>query len=158
MNEEIQQREFAERFGVAIETWRFHLASYWTRTTYFALFQVAAFSGLWSIVTAHHHCYTAAFLSFAACAFSVIWLVSGLRMHEYIEYWWERAAAIEREFHVTPERSLVQHYQSFSDRKGRRHRLGRYSLWIAAVPCVFLSAWLWMLIWSLTEIWQLRHP
>ncbi len=154
MKNELEQLEFTERFGSALETWRFHVASAWTRTTYFAFFQVGAFSGLWNIVTAHHHPVTAAFLSLAGCCLTVLWFLNGLRMHEYVTYWWERAAAIERDFGIPLERSLVQHHRTLRSRSRRTGRFGHYSVWMKAMPCVFLSAWVWMLVWSLGEVWR----
>lgn len=152
MNEDLQQREFQERFNAALETWRFQINAYWTRTAYFSLFQIAAFTGLWSTITAHHHRYSAVFLSLLACCFALIWFVSSLRMHQYVDYWWQRAAAIEAEFHVTPQRSLVQHHRDHTP----THRMGRSRDWIKALPLVFLAAWLWMLLWSLHSVWQYR--
>ena len=154
MNEDIQQREFQERFGVAIENWRFQVSAQWNRATYFSLFQIAAFSSTWNVVTTGRHRYSAVFLTFAACAISIIWFVNSLRMHEYANYWWHRAAAIEKDFNITPARSLIQ---STRDHKGIGARIGHHSAWMKAIPLVFLSAWLWMLCWSLAEVAHYLH-
>ena len=158
MNDEIRQREFAERFGAALETWRFQVQSYWSRTTYFALFQIGAFSGLWGIFTAHRHRYTATFLSFLAAVLCVVWFINSGRMQQYIRYWWDRAAAIERDFNVSPARSLIQHHEVFRSESRAKTPVGSYSTWMRAVPCIFLCGWLWMFTWCLIDLWRFPNP
>jgi hypothetical protein len=142
MNDELRQREFAERFGAALETWRFEVNSYWTRTSYFAIFQAGAFTGLWKIFSSREHLYTSIALSVAGLVLTVIWGVNNIRMHQYVMYWWNRAGDIEEEFEVCAERSLVRDYEKIREQKQGVRRLGQYSWWVNAVPAVFLSGWL----------------
>src|SRR5260370_17784468 len=76
-------------------------------------------------------CYAGLFLS-------VVWLVNNIRVHQYITYWWRRAAAIEKLLSGPPETRLVFGYD--------KHRLpklipGDYHLWMNSIPALFIVVW-----------------
>jgi hypothetical protein len=137
--QELAKTEFSERFGAALETWRFEVNSYWTRTSYFALFQGGALAGLWTVLDKKFLA-TSAALSLLGVLLTFVWFFNNNRMHEYVEYWWNRAGEIEVEFQIPAERQLVFGYER---RRRYQHRI-RYSNLIQAVPCLFLCAWFWI--------------
>ena len=76
-------------------------------------------------------CYAGIFLA-------VLWLVNNLRVHQYILYWWGRAAAIEKLMDNPEETRLVLGYE--------QHRLpkflpGEYHLWMNSIPVLFFILW-----------------
>ena|ERR1035437_2627654 len=82
-----------EAYKIAFETWRFQVNSYWTRNSYFALFETAAVAGVWKLIDGHG--VTAAMFSLL-CGFLIfIWGSNNRRSHEYIRYWWEQLKQLE---------------------------------------------------------------
>jgi hypothetical protein len=143
--EECRQREFAERFSSALETWRFEVDSHWTRTAYFSLFQAGSFVAVWTLLSAHH-IWTCIYLCGLGMVLSLIWLANDVLMHRYIDAWWKRARDIEEEFDVTASRKLVW---DFAKRNKKKSWWPEYRYISRSVPIVFLAAWIWMFIWCL---------
>ena len=151
MSDELRQREFAERFGAAIETWRFEVNSYWTRNSYFAVFQGGAFVALWTLLQKQYSV-TAVGMSLFGVLLTLVWFVNNGRMHEYVEYWWNRAGEIEDEFEVKAERRLILGYE---DRRKHKHCL-RYSTLVQLAPCLFLCGWLWVFCLSVSACLHIK--
>ena len=151
MSDELRQREFAERFGAAIETWRFEVNSYWTRNSYFALFQGGAFVAIWTLLQTQYRV-TTVVMSLLGVLLTIVWFVNNSRMHEYVEYWWDRTGEIETEFEVKIERRLVSDYET---RRKHKHCVP-YSTLVQLAPCLFMCGWFWMFCLSLSKCLQVK--
>jgi hypothetical protein len=138
--EEWRQREFAERFGVAMDTWRFQVDSYWTRNSYFAVFETGALASLWFVFREGYNA-TCIAGSVIGCILTVVWLFNNSRGHSYVSYWWDRLKAIEKEFEVNHNRRLVRGYNK---RRGGDFYF-KYSGMLQVVPCLFMASWLWLI-------------
>ena len=146
--EEYRQREFAERFGSALQTWRFEVDSHWTRTNYFSIFQAGAFVALWTLML-NAYLKSSVFLCVLGIGLTMTWLINDVRMHAYIRAWWRRAGDIEREFEVCENRQLVRH---FKERLKTGFPAVKYRYVSRTVPIIFLLAWVWMFGWCIHNL------
>ena len=75
---------------------------------------------------------------YAGMCLSALWFVNNVRVHQYILYWWRKAAAIEKHLNGPEETRLVLEYD-----KHRLPRLipGDYHLWMNSVPVLFVIIW-----------------
>jgi len=145
--EESEQSKFAERFQSALETWRFEVESYWTRTSYFAVFETAALGGQWLIFK--DYWYTSLALSIAGMSLTVLWFTNNSRMHEYVDQWWRRAGEIEAHFGIPEGRTLIH---DFELRKTITHRIPYHAIDRYLVPGIFFAGWSWMLGWGVFRL------
>src|ERR1039457_686381 len=94
------QSQALDTRNTALEVWRFQVDSYWTRNSYFVAFHTAIMAAVWEItknaqlpssrrLAAQCFCY-------AGMCLSALWFVNNVRVHQYILYWWRKAAAIEK--------------------------------------------------------------
>jgi len=147
--EEWKQREFAERFGTAIAIWKFQVDSYWTRSSYFALFETAALTALWQVFRAGYNV-TSLFLCLLGMVLTFIWMYNNRRVHKYVDYWWKRGASIEEEFLVKAERRFIAGYEVLRNDEP----LMRYSHLVQLIPLLFIASWAWLFGLS---AWTLIH-
>lgn len=89
-------------YWAIFETWSAQVDSYWTRTNYFAAFELAAIAGSWvvlddsTLITEHRRLVFAAILTFSlALILTVAWIFSNLKSYDYHIYWWRVLAEIE---------------------------------------------------------------
>jgi hypothetical protein len=138
----VDEESLRDALKTTLDVWQFQINSYWTRNSYFVTFHSAIMAAVWEITknptmiaprrhAAEGFCYAGLFLS-------VVWLVNNIRVHQYITYWWRRAAAIEKLLSGPPETRLVFGYD--------KHRLpklipGDYHLWMNSIPALFIVVW-----------------
>ena len=148
--QELRQREFSERFSAVLETWRFQVDAYWTRASYFAVFEMGALAALWQVFRSGYNVSTIVF-SAGGCALTLIWAFNNSRVHNYVAYWWRRTAALEAEFGVCANRQLVEGYDKRREDDPtfrysvsvRRNHIDSYRL-LAAQAVGVSSGSLWM--------------
>lgn len=141
--------EMIETRKIAYETWRFQVDSYWTRNSYFAVFEIAAVAGVWKV--ADRHPWMGAVFCILCMALTLIWLFSNHRVHEYIELWWKKAALLDPESF-----ELANGFSEF--REEERERKSRwlervfpvpYAIAIQGIPSLFLLGWVALAYYSL---------
>ncbi len=143
----MEQIKFEDRFQTAIETWRFEVNSYWTRTSYFAVFETAALGAQWLLFKDYR--FTSFALSLAGIFLTWLWYMNNTRMHEYVDQWWRRAGDLEAQSGVSTGNYLVH---DFHVRKTVEHRIPYHWLDRFFIPGAFLAGWLWMSAWGLMRI------
>ena len=132
---------------MAFEVWKFQIEAFWTRTSYFALFELAFAAGVWKTFDSHHWI-TSAGISVGALSLTIVWIANNSRLHEYIVYYGERLKHYEAVLEITREDTI---FTRFDDNRCKRFP-GRYHLYIQAVPIFFTAAWVYMLVWSVSEL------
>ncbi len=82
-------------YWAIFETWGAQVDSYWTRTNYFAAFEVAAIAGTWAVLDdtntkiGHWHVLLAALLAILLSLFlTTAWIFSNVKSYDYHIYWW----------------------------------------------------------------------
>src|SRR4051812_3243544 len=69
------------------ETWSAEVDSYWTRTNYFAAFEIAAIGGTWEVLHSEHADYPAGVCFFIFGVLLIpLWIYSNVKTHGYVEY------------------------------------------------------------------------
>ncbi|HLY32453.1 MAG TPA: hypothetical protein VKQ36_15620, partial [Ktedonobacterales bacterium] len=105
----MDEKSLQDALKSALDTWKFQIDSYWSRNSYFATFHSAIMAGVWQIsktaqgqrrIGAQLFCYAGMFLA-------ILWLINNIRVHQYIVYWWTRAAEIEKLLGDPQEARLV---------------------------------------------------
>ena len=143
---------------LAFDAWKFQVEQYWTRSSYYVVFQLAFAAGIWKIFEAHHRV-TSAFLSLGAIVFTALWVLNNERLNEYINYYWRRLKEIDAAV-VTDEK--LQVFAGIHRTKGleKRRYVGNYRQYARALPPIFFAGWVYMLVWSLLSIvpYCLMHP
>ena len=131
-----------EVYKEAFETWRYEVDSYWQRNNYFSAFETAAIAGCWYIVE-HSHPWIASAFSLLGGASALIWLLTSIAVHKYVQYWW---GAIQQAEHSL---SLGTQKLNFATKHPGSGMLARPSILVQMVPCLFIVAWLVVLVFSL---------
>jgi hypothetical protein len=157
MAETTEHEKFAERFESAMSAWKFQVESYWTRNSYFALFETAAAAGVWKLI-ADRHWWTSFAFSAGLIVLTLIWLFNNMRIHEYIRYWWKSAGEAEKAYvasikmpsEVKPEWILLVH--DYETRRPNQNALIPYHLSINAIPVLFILCWGWTAGMSLVNL------
>jgi hypothetical protein len=103
-------------YWAILETWTAQVDSYWTRTNYFAAFEITAAAGTWAVLNANdlrvgHWSLLLAFLLTAS------WIFSNVKSHDYVTYWWEALKEIEGGAEWKKKPDYVSNYET--RRKGR---------------------------------------
>lgn len=135
--------------GIAFEAWKFQIDAFWTRTSYFALFELAFATGLWRIFESGHWI-TSAGMALGAISVTCIWMINNSRLHEYILYYGDRVKHYEAALYIENEDTVFVRFES------SRHKCfpGSYHMYIQVVPLVFIVGWLYMLAWSACDLHQ----
>jgi len=148
MSDSTEYDIFSERFESAMSAWKFQVDSYWTRNSYFALFETAAAAGVWKLIECKHWWTSLAF-SVGLVVLTLLWLFNNRRLHEYISYWWERAGKAEEAYTqsggISQENKpgwvfLVHKYES---NRPNRNASIPYHNSIQVIPVLFLLSWVW---------------
>ena len=157
MSNSSEYEKFAERFESAMSAWRFQVDSYWTRNSYFAVFETAAAAGIWKLID-DKHWWTSLAFSAGLLVLTRIWLFSNKRLHEYIIYWWKRAEAAEKSYTQSGDNLhkatlgwvfLVHDYES---NRPNQDASIPYHLSIQIIPWLFLLGWVWTAGMSLIDL------
>ena len=81
-------------YWAIFEAWSAQVDSYWTRTNYFAAFEIAAIGGTWVVLNAND--LTVGRYSLVLASFlTASWIFSNVKSHDYLMYWWKALAEIE---------------------------------------------------------------
>ena len=131
-----------EQFAIAMENWRFQVGSYWTRNSYFAVFETAATAGIWRLIELKHW-WTSLACSIGLVVLTIVWIFNNVRLHEYIRYWWERAGTAEEAYLKSCDRAipLVSNYEK--NRPSRNTSIA-YHQSVQTIPVLFLLCWVWL--------------
>lgn len=119
-----------EYFKFLSETWRFQVDSYWTRTSYFAVFETAALGAVVSLAGHKQPCF-AILGSISAFA----WLLNNKITHGYVNYWWKALKIVE--LRLGPQFLFANNH--------KRKCWIRYHWVVQAMPILFIVAWLGVL-------------
>ncbi|MDE1162555.1 MAG: hypothetical protein PW792_11505 [Acidobacteriaceae bacterium] len=133
-------------YQTAVEVWKFQVEQYWTRSSYYVVFELALAAGIWKIFD-ERHWFTSGFLSLGAILFTVLWLLNNERLNDYINYYWRRLKAIEPELGIPVERQIFACIHNLDGLKRRGRRLS-YRFYGQLLPPIFLFAWVYMSTWS----------
>jgi hypothetical protein len=141
---------YRERFNACLNTWQSQVASYWQRTSYFALFETAAITATWKVIESGHWV-TSIFACAAGLFLTRVWYLSNSRMWEYVTYWWTRAAAIEKSWELAADSQLVEGYEQ---RRIPKNIVGDYSDWVQRIPRLFAGIWIYLGLLSIALTWS----
>jgi hypothetical protein len=127
-------------YWAIFETWSAQVDSYWTRTNYFAAFELAAIAGTWVVLNASD-LRVGHLLLVLAVLLTVGWIVSNLKSHDYVKYWWKALEEIEAREEWKRKPDYVSAYEA---RRKQRLVLSKlqYSVftdWL--VPTFFFIVW-----------------
>ncbi len=140
----MDEQSLQQDFKTALDIWQFQINSYWSRNSFFAAFHSAIMAAVWQVsknaasmaplrkLTAEGICYAGTFLAF-------VWLVNSIRVHQYITYWWTRAASIEKLMSREERACLIQGYDN---RRPPKVIPGEYHIWMNMIPVLFIGLWL----------------
>jgi hypothetical protein len=140
---------------IAFEAWKFQIDAFWTRTSYFALFELAFAAGLWKVFDSGH-LITSAGLALGAILVTCIWIINNSRLHEYILYYNERVRHFEgadQIYKIDKEDTIFVRFKSHR----KKCPPGSYHIYIQVVPLIFLVGWFYMFVWSVSELHCIAH-
>ena len=132
---------------IAFETWKFQIDAFWTRTSYFALFELAFGAGLWKVFDSCHR-FTSAGMALGAILVTCIWMINNARLHEYILYYSDRVKHFEDADGIRTQDTIFSRFES----NRKKCPPGSYHIYIQIVPLIFLVGWFYMLVWSVSEL------
>jgi hypothetical protein len=116
-------------YKTIFETWRFQVDSYWTRSSYFAAFETAAFAGVWELYTAKEPPNYLGIVFSLLCFFLTgIWFLNNRRTHQYVDYWWKILIDIEKA--NTDQITFVSKYES----RARLYKIGNIRICNITIP------------------------
>lgn len=144
---------------MAFDAWKFQVETYWTRSSYFVVFELACAAGIWKIFDAKHW-WTSGLMSLGALALTLVWILNNARLSEYINYYWRQLKHLERTFHLEDEDCV---FSMLEMKRQRKRYPGNYRQYVGIIPWVFAPGWLWMLGWSVVSLYMrcactgLRH-
>ena len=157
MADSTEHEKFAERFESAMSAWKFQVDSYWTRNSYFAVFETAAAAGVWKLLD-DKHWWTSIIFSGGLIVLTCVWFFNNLRMHEYIRYWWKQAGEAERAYaaSVNNPHEAAQEWiwlvHDYELRRINQNALIPYHASIQTIPVLFLLCWVWTAGMSLVNL------
>lgn len=137
--------EDKDSLRLAFDAWKFQVETFWTRSSYFVVFELAIAAGLWRLF-ADRYLYTSVALSLGAILLTCIWFLNNIRLGEYINYYWHRLGELEEA--LVPDHNL----HIFCVLEGKRKRKmfpGNYRHYIQIIPIIFFFGWIWLLMWAL---------
>ena len=125
--------------------WRWQVDSYWTRTSYFALFATGVFTAAATLYI-HDHCGLAAGCGIFGLLLSVCWWLNNKRTHEYVRYWWRYLGALENDAPqgqplplLPPVSGYNENLKRFGKDPERMHCLP-YHVIVQTIPFLFFVA------------------
>ena len=145
-------RSEEDMLQMSFEAWKFQVDAYWTRTSYFALFELAFAAGVWKVFT-DNHWFTSAGMAAGAEVLTIVWIVNNARLHEYIDYYYRRIMHFEAALGLVGEGSI---FSRFEDNR-RKCPPGSYHIYVQLIPSLFLLGWGWMLCWSICNLHSMFH-
>jgi len=151
--DKLPQTDFASRrtedtvvqlYWAVLETWGTQVDSYWTRTNYFAAFEIAAIAGTW-VLLGEKNLMLGHLCLLLALVLTASWIFSNLKSHAYVEYWWNVLKEIEAREEWVRKPDYVSKYE---DRKRKSPALlklsySNFTNWL--VPLFFFVVWLALL-------------
>jgi hypothetical protein len=126
-----------EVYKAVFDTWRYEVNSYWQRNSYFAAFETAAMAGCWYVVEHKYH-WPGFVFSIAGLGSAVIWWITSIAVHRYVQHWWEGIKTIEGKFGL---------HEAGLDFASQHRGSGLHpSIFVLAIPLLFASAWIAILV------------
>jgi hypothetical protein len=139
-------------YTTAFEAWKFQVDQYWTRSSYYVVFELALAAGIWKVFE-EKHWWTSALMSIGAAIFTTLWVLNNERLNEYISYYWKRLHELEETFGIEEKAGIFSIIFHDGQLEKRRYP-GSYRRYGRLLPPVFLAGWLWMLAWSALLLYQ----
>jgi hypothetical protein len=133
---------------IAFDAWKFQVESYWTRSSYFVVFELACAAGVWRVFE-DKHWFTSSAMSIAALALTRIWVLNNVRLGEYIHYYWERLKCLEAVVGLSEEDAV---FSTLEARRPKKQFSGDDRQYINTIPNVFYAGWAWLLSWSIVHL------
>jgi hypothetical protein len=129
-------------YKTMFETWRSQVDSYWQRSSYFAVFETAAVSGCWILVSGSRlvEILAGLALSILGTLLTVVWHYSNKKTHTYVRHWWDSVRKIEARLNLAPNDFAEQLTQAQEIRHQRDGGI-QYRDLIQRVPLLFGIAW-----------------
>ncbi|WP_449727809.1 RipA family octameric membrane protein [Granulicella paludicola] len=124
---------------MAFEAWKFQVETYWTRSSYFVVFELAAAAGVWQVFAAGYRL-SACFACLASLYMTRIWQLNNQRLSEYIHFYWYRLQDIEKTAGHPMSHRIFSRWEN--ERPQRKYS-GDYRSYVNKVPLVFFAAWTW---------------
>jgi len=127
-------------YWAILETWSTQVDSYWTRTNYFAAFEIAAIAGTWVLLGVKNVTLGRLCLALAALLTGA-WIYSNLRSHAYVQYWWDVLQDIEGRNEWLKKPDYISRYEARRKEPTLLRKLSysRFTNWI--VPLFFFGIW-----------------
>ena len=141
-----------QMLGIAFEAWKFQIDAFWTRTSYFALFELAFAAGLWKVFDSGHWI-TSAGMAVGSILVTCIWIINNSRLHEYILYYSDRVKHFEGAVGIDTQNTIFTRFES----NRQKCFPGSYHMYIQVVPLIFIVGWLYMLVWSAYKLLCIAH-
>lgn len=143
------KKQYESLYNSALSTWKFQIESFWIRASSFAVFELAFAAGLWKLFDEKHF-YTTIGMSIGAITLTIVWVINNFRLHDYITYYKNRLDHYEGLLGLSADDSI---FLGFEDNRPPKKMPGSYHLYVQCIPALFLVGWVWMLIWSVREVW-----
>jgi hypothetical protein len=148
----IDEERKMQMLWIAFEAWKFQIDAFWTRTSYFALFELAFGAGLWKVFESGHW-FTSACMALGAILLTCIWIINNIKLHEYILYYSERVKHFEGAVGIDTQDTIFAGFET-----SRQNCFpGSYHLYIQGVPLIFIVGWFYMFVWSVSELHCIAH-
>jgi hypothetical protein len=145
-------------YWAILERWGAQVDSYWTRTNYFAVFEVAAIAGMWVVLDDKditiRHWYVVAISLLIVIVLTAGWIFSNLKSYDYHMYWWSVLREIERDngWSVSPD--YVSAYETRRSRHPILRRLQYHTFTNWVVPIAFFIFWVSLVIGLVVHRWN----
>jgi hypothetical protein len=132
-------------YWAILETWAAQVDSYWTRTNYFAAFEIAAVAGTWAVLNANDLVVGRCSL-LLAFFLTASWIFSNVKSHDYVMYWWKALGEIEAREEWKKKPDYISNYET---RRKMRPVLGKlpysdFTNWL--VPVFLLLVWVCLVL------------
>ncbi len=142
-----ERNELMDVYKTLFETWRSQVDSYWQRSNYFAVFETAAVSGCWILISGSRMVEIVAglVLSILGIGLTMVWHHSNDKTHTYVLHWWDSIRNIETRLNLAPNDFAEQLTQAQEIRHQRDGGI-QYRDLIQRVPLLFGIAWAALLL------------
>jgi hypothetical protein len=91
----MSEENLVQLYWALLDTWSAQVDSYWTRTSYFALFVTGAIAGTWAVLDDTNITIRHRYFLVLAVVLTLAWIFSNVKSHDYLMYWWKRLGELE---------------------------------------------------------------
>lgn len=92
----MSDENLVQLYWAILDTWGAQVDSYWTRTSYFALFVTGAIAGTWALLDDKNITIRHRDILVLAVVLTLAWIFSNVKSHDYLMYWWNVLDEIEK--------------------------------------------------------------